>query len=161
MRILPAKRLYIATIAASIFLLQPLFPGGSIFAQNIAEGDSLTWADFIDNYLNGDGEEAETEERIALFEELHRAPLDVNAATRSELLLLPFVTEAQADSLIAYRERKGGLRSLGELMFVPGWHFDTRHFFHLFATCAPPAAKPLCATCCATAMRPKDCCASG
>lgn len=142
MRILPAKRLYLATIAASIFLLQPLFPGGSIFAQNITEGDSLTWADFIDNYLNGDGEETETEERIALFEELHRAPLDVNAATRSELLLLPFVTEAQADSLIAYRERKGGLRSLGELMFVPGWQFDTRHFFHLFATCAPPAAKP-------------------
>ena len=110
----------IITILAILVILPPNIPGGSIFAQNITDGDSLTWADFIDNYLNGEGEEAETEEQIALFEELHRAPLDVNAATRSELLQLPFVTEAQADSLLAYRERKGGLRSLGELMFVRG-----------------------------------------
>ena len=56
----------IITILAILVILPPNIPGGSIFAQNIAEGDSLTWADFIDNYLNGDGEEVEEVARIEM-----------------------------------------------------------------------------------------------
>lgn len=69
------------------------------------------------------------------LEDLHNSPLDINAIQREALLTLPFVTEAQADSLLSYRKRHGRIKSLGELQLIRGWDYETRRMISLFVEC--------------------------
>lgn len=109
--------------------------------------DTLTWEDFRAEYFEADedDEEAYNDEMENFLEELSEARIDVNKAPRETLLLLPFLTEAQADSIVAYRERKGGVWSLGELMYVNGLDLRTRRYLALFLTIgkAETAVPPL------------------
>ncbi|UCG75086.1 MAG: ComEA family DNA-binding protein [Gemmatimonadota bacterium] len=47
-------------------------------------------------------------------------PVDINRADRSQLLALPGIGPARADSILAYRERQGGFGRLEQLLEVPG-----------------------------------------
>ncbi len=49
-----------------------------------------------------------SEEIIELLESLGENPVDVNTATKKDLLRIPFITEEIADSIIRARERSGG-----------------------------------------------------
>ena len=46
--------------------------------------------------------------------------IDLNRATREQLMTLSGIGEAKADSIIAYREVHGGFRQIEELMEVDG-----------------------------------------
>jgi len=46
--------------------------------------------------------------------------VDINRADRRELVCLPGVGRARAESILALRERLGGFRSVEELRGVPG-----------------------------------------
>ena len=46
--------------------------------------------------------------------------VDLNEAGRAELDCLPGIGPARADSILAFRERRGGFRSVDELREVPG-----------------------------------------
>jgi hypothetical protein len=48
-------------------------------------------------------------------------PLDLNKASKAELYNLYLLSQAQADSLLSYRQQAGNLLSIYELQSVPGW----------------------------------------
>lgn len=96
----------------------------------------LSWEEFVEDFFEKETKD-ETEDfrkrdLLERLEELHAAPLNLNTASREELLGLPFLDEAQADSLLAYRKRKRLLRSTGELMFVRNIRTETRRVLPLF-----------------------------
>lgn len=75
-----------------------------------AETETIT-----ETETNGAETEPSTEHEPTL-EEI--APIDLNKATKEELMLLPHVDEAAADKIIYLREGMGGFRSTYELLYV-------------------------------------------
>ncbi|MBN2481256.1 MAG: helix-hairpin-helix domain-containing protein [Bacteroidales bacterium] len=59
------------------------------------------------------------------LEYLHENPLNLNAASFSELQKLPFLTDFQIQSLLEYRNQNGVLLSLYELQLVHGFLEET------------------------------------
>lgn len=119
---------------ALLWLLLPLRTG----AQGIPvlrEG-YMTWEDFVEELTDGEAEDEDTgqrlTERLRALEERHAAPLNLNTAKREELLELPFLSEAQADSILAYRDRKKMFMSLGELLFIGNLTYGDRRRLSLF-----------------------------
>ncbi len=47
-------------------------------------------------------------------------PVDINSANRTELMTLPGIGPARADSILAFRERAGGFSDLDQLLEIPG-----------------------------------------
>ncbi|MGM9693852.1 MAG: ComEA family DNA-binding protein [Alloprevotella sp.] len=94
----------------------------------------LKWEDFLSEYGPAD-EEGLDDRQLEWLESLAQRPLQINRATREELLQLPFLSSAQVDSLLAYRERKRGFLSPGDWMMVSGMDFSTRRFLALFVSC--------------------------
>lgn len=96
----------------------------------------VTWEDFVDEYTVQAAEDGVSEDDVDnTLEELdvlRAAPINLNAARREELLRIPFLTEAQADSLIAYREAKTFFTTLGEMQFVSGLSSTERRWLSLF-----------------------------
>lgn len=92
----------------------------TVYAQD------YSWDQFVEEYLQYVAELAEEADDdvqrydwLDELEELHRQPLDINTASRDDLLRLHFLSDEQVDSLLARRDRySGGFRSLGELMTV-------------------------------------------
>ncbi len=98
----------------------------------------ITWEEFVAEYtdlVQETEEEPLLNETLDRLEQLTATPLQLNRATRSDLLLLPFLSEAQVDSLIAYRKAKRGLKALGELQLVSGMDYFTRRYLSLFTRC--------------------------
>lgn len=108
-----------------------------LFAQ-LPQGAWLTWEDFVAEYVDGnewaEGKEP-TDEQLEWLEGLALQPLQLNRMARGELIALPFVSEAQADSIVAYRTAKQGIRSLGELQLISGIDYYTRRYLSLFVRC--------------------------
>lgn len=99
-----------------------------------------TWDDFVGEYtewFNDDREDgnfstedfAEDMERL---ERLHLYPLNINEVEKEDLMLLPFISEAQADSILSYRIRAHEFYSLGELQFVSTIKPTLRKWLSLF-----------------------------
>lgn len=83
--------------------------------QDVREDDDLYqlfWDGLIDE---------ETRDRLVT---LFAIKVDLNNATREELMELPRVTAAMADDIIAYREREGGFRQVEYLGLVPSMQGD-------------------------------------
>ena len=91
----------------------------------------MSWDDFMAEY-SGDGEEVLDDETIDLLERLHSSPLNINTASRQQLLSIPFLAPEQADSLLAYRRQKRMFRSLGELLFFKNIDYNDRRRLSLF-----------------------------
>ena len=94
------------------------------------------WDDFAEEYLV----EMTSEEGgdIGLYEELlekHRNPLNINKATREDLLKMPFLSEAQVDSVLSLVQRSHGLLTMGELQFVKNLEYKERQYLTLFFFC--------------------------
>jgi len=90
-----------------LFLLLFLF-----FSNGFAQSDSLyeAWSEFNEN-----------ESGLAdLLQQLRDDPVNLNFATKEELLNIPFISETLADSILALRKRLNGLRSKRELKSVLG-----------------------------------------
>lgn len=112
-------------------------------AAQVPAGGDDAWDSFVEEYFSGSLEEEDAVPLQAdlydVLEELHDNPVNLNAAGRDDLLKVPFLTPAQADSILSYRQRKHGFLSLGELMFIPILSHTDRRNLSLFFSCEPEA----------------------
>lgn len=118
---------------AALLLLLCLVSQGAL--GQVTQRSYITWDEFVAEYLRPDEEQEPDEERISRLEELAQRPLQINRITREELLALPFLSEAQADSILSYRARKRGFFELGELQLVKNIDYFTRAGLSLFLRC--------------------------
>ena len=102
----------------------------------------ITWDEFAEEFL-GRGDEDISDDTYEMLEELASNPLKINTASREQLLDLPFLNEAIADSILSYRERVGGFASKGELMFVSGTDYAIRRYLSLFIKVEPLQLEPV------------------
>lgn len=65
-----------------------------------------------------DESQANMEAQIEQLTDLHEHPIDLNLATREQLMSLPFLSERAVDALLDYRTLNGPLRSMGELLLL-------------------------------------------
>lgn len=111
------------------FLLCAWLAPMSVVAQHPYREIYTSWEDFVEYCAD---EEVVSQDELERLEQLTQHPLNLNTVSKDALLELPFLTEQQVDSLLAYRERKRRLLTLGELQFLTGWDAPTRRFASLF-----------------------------
>lgn len=111
---------------------------------------SYTWDNFVQEYTEGlladsDGEPTSTgdvqddlllqwDAQLQELRTLHDNPMNINTATREELLRLPFLDEEQVEEIHAYIYLHGFLQTQGELRLVPLLDSRARRFLSLFVT---------------------------
>lgn len=104
----------------------------------VREEPYLSWEDFVTEYgsdsHNPENPDLQTDDWERL-EYLSEHPYQINRIGRDELLFLPFISEAQADSLISYRNAKHGIVSMGELQLIKDMDYYTRRYLSLFIRC--------------------------
>lgn len=99
------------------------------------EDDADLWAQFADEYLDGEESAEDIVGDEEDFLEMHRNPVNLNAATKADLLKMPFLSEAQADSIYNKVRRLRGMLSMGELAFVRNLGQRERAYMLLFFYC--------------------------
>lgn len=110
-------------------------------ASQVADGPYISWEDFVADYfeekLESENEEGKEnlEEEMEELEILVAKPLQINLVSKNQLLNLPFLDESQVDSLLSYRDKKRGFRSLGELQYVKYLDYRLRNYLSLFLRC--------------------------
>ena len=95
-----------------------------------AETEWEKWLDGI--MLDGDYSEYTQEELYENLLELQRNRINVNSATREELLALPFVSEQQVMDILEYIHFHGALKSINELMSIESIDYSTRQLLQEF-----------------------------
>ena len=101
-------------------------------AQFSVAQSPMKWEDFVQNLYD---EDAETDNDT--YEELyalHLNPINLNDTDEQHLLALPFLTPTQAKSIVDYVKKNYPMRSLGELMLIPGIDYITRMQLQLFCS---------------------------
>lgn len=124
----------------ALLLMLPL----AAFAQS-QQPTAYTWEQFVDDYTDYAAEQEEEADNsverwdwLEELEEVHRSPIDINRAERSELELLHFLSDEKIDSLLAKRDRySGGFRSVGELMTVRQLTYRDRAWLSLLLKFEP------------------------
>jgi competence protein ComEA len=62
----------------------------------------------------------ELEVELIAEEEADSGKININTATKEQLVTLPGIGESKADSIISYRSEHGGFSSIEEIMEIPG-----------------------------------------
>ena len=109
-------------------------------AQTIVRGmPLLSWDQFVEEYLESRGVDEDRPSPIDrggttldFLQDQHQHPLNINLATRQQLLDLSLLTSAQVDSLLAYRSRLRAFASPSELMMVHGIEAQQLRWLSLF-----------------------------
>jgi len=107
-----------------------------IIGATAAWSQNIGWDDFAEEFLQ-DAEDSD-KETFSVYDELlelHRNPININSATRADLLRMPFLNEVQADSILVLRNHYGQLLSMGELQLVRNLHHKERAYMTLFFYC--------------------------
>ena len=90
---------------------------------------------FADLSTLDDMESAEWAETYELLCDLEQAPMDINTATREDLLRLPFLSEQQVEDIHVYLYRYGSMKTLGELAMIESIDYTTRCLLTYFTCC--------------------------
>lgn len=111
-----------------------------------ARGQSLSWDQFMQEWTEANvTDEADAESWEAQAEELsywHEHPLDINRASCSELLELPFLSKREAEAIVNYRDRHGALHSLGELRLIAALTLQQQEWLRLFVMIEAETSQP-------------------
>lgn len=97
------------------------------------------WVNYYNAYITfNDVEDNSLEDTYEVLSDLYAHPVDLNAATRSDLAQLPFLSAQQISSILAYRDQYGPLRSLNELLLIPGLDYVQSHLLSFFVRLEAP-----------------------
>ena len=98
------------------------------------------WEAFIESQLQvGLLTEEEAHEAAALYDELRRAPLDINSVREEELRRLPMLSDYQIYQFVRYRTDHQAFHELSELKLVPGWSLSLIALLRPVIVCRPIA----------------------
>lgn len=103
----------------TVFLLLSLLPVLSVRAQDVLSGIGELLEQLQDSESG-----APADELLQWYESLLLAPLNLNAATRSQLEELRLLSLFQIESLLEYREEYGAILSYSELAAVDGFNSE-------------------------------------
>lgn len=95
-----------------------------------AETEWERWLDGI--MLDGEYSEASYEELYDNLLDLQRNGINVNAATREQLLALPFLSDQQVMDIMEYIYQHGSMKSINELMSIESIDYSTRQLLQDF-----------------------------
>ena len=95
-----------------------------------AETEWEKWLDSI--MLDGEYSDDTHEELYENLLDLQRNGINVNSATREELLALPFLSEQQVMDIMEYIHFHGALKSINELMSIESIDYSTRQLLQEF-----------------------------
>ena len=110
-------------------LLSPLEAQRTISPDSIPLQLTQAWESYLAEQIQlGLIDEEEAQQAQALYDEHLLAPLDIQTATKDELLRLPLLSEYQVYQLISYRADHRGFKDLSELKLIIGW---TPRLLHL------------------------------
>ena len=93
----------------------------------IAQSDSLKSVEYVlSNFINSATIEKETSDLYDLIEYYLENPIDLNSASKSDLMKLPFANIEEVNLIVKYRKSNGEIFSYGELKVVD-YSFGNRH----------------------------------
>ena len=95
-----------------------------------AETEWEKWLDGI--MLDGEYSEASYEELYDNLLDFQRNGINVNAATREQLLALPFLSDQQVMDIMEYIYQHGAMKSINELMPIESIDYSTRQLLQEF-----------------------------
>lgn len=117
-----------------LLLLSPLYAlSQDDSPETAAAPPRADWQEALRQWMTAEDMEAdygaETMEQLA---ELADNPLNLNATSRQELELLPFLSAQQVEALVEYIDRYHPVRSLAELQMIRTLDYDTRRLLQCF-----------------------------
>ena len=120
-------------LSAALFPLQAQTPTDSLRSDG-------GWEAFIESQLQvGLLTEDEAHEAAALYDELRRAPLDINSVREEELRRLPMLSDYQIYQFVRYRTDHQAFHELSELKLVPSWSLSLIALLRPVMVCRPIA----------------------
>ena len=91
------------------------------------------WENVLETLLSDEELSSDALEELAvMYESLHEMPLNINTATKEELIQLPFLTERQIEDIHAYVYMHGPMMTLGELQLTGSLDYTTRQLLREF-----------------------------
>jgi hypothetical protein len=97
----------------------------SLLSANLlpAQTDDAFIGELLESFFrdNDQASESDAQQFLENLENYRLRPLDLNRATRAELLDLRLLNDAQVDNFLAYRDKLGAFLNEYELQAVPGW----------------------------------------
>jgi len=88
----------------------------------------------LENLADANEGETEDDSYLQQFDDYRRHPMDLNAATESDLKVFIFLKPLQIQHFVQYRQLLGKLISIYELQAVPGWDLETIRRIRPFIT---------------------------
>lgn len=70
--------------------------------------------------------------RIDELNQMSQTAMNINTASSEDLSRIPFLEERAITEILLYIERTGGMRTLGELIYISNLDYDARRFLPLF-----------------------------
>ena len=91
------------------------------------------WESMLMELMTADDIDADDwEDQYEALCDMEQEPLNINTATREQLLSLPFLNEQQVEDIHVYIYQYGAMRSLGELAMIPSIDYTTRCLLSYF-----------------------------
>ncbi|MDX2134886.1 MAG: hypothetical protein SFV52_08875 [Saprospiraceae bacterium] len=116
-------------------LLWYLLATATPFFLHAQGGDDPAAAEVLENFFRDleNASESDAQQLQELLDYRRANPLNLNAATREQLLSLQIFDVIKVDNLVQYREQLGPLINELELQAVPGWNVDDIRTLLLYA----------------------------